>query len=144
MSQQPEDGGGFIVVGVDGSEPSKAALRWALRQAGLTGDRVDVVTAWHYPVTYGWAPMPGSVDIAGGAQQMLDDLLPEIVGPDPGVEVRSRVVEGHAAGVLVDASKGADLLVLGNRGYGGFAEAMLGSVSQQCVQHATCAVVIIR
>jgi nucleotide-binding universal stress UspA family protein len=144
MSEQPDGDRGFIVAGVDGSEPSKAALRWALRQGELTGARVEVVTAWHIPLTFGWAPMPGSLDIEGAAEQMLRDVLAEVVGSGAGVEVRSRVVEGNAAGVLIDASKGADLLVLGNRGYGGFTEALLGSVSQHCVHHATCPVVIIR
>jgi nucleotide-binding universal stress UspA family protein len=146
MSEQPDGGTGWIVAGVDGSESSKLALRWALRQAALTGSRVDAVTAWHIPVTYGWAPLPEEDwDLEGAARKMLTDVLAEVAGPaGEGPEVRARVVEGNAASVLINASKGADLLVLGNRGYGGFTEALLGSVSQHAVQQATCPVVIVR
>jgi nucleotide-binding universal stress UspA family protein len=98
------------------------------------------VTAWDIPVTYGWTPMPGRTDLEGAARKMLDDVLAEVAGAG----VRPRVVEGNAARVLLDATREADLLVLGTRGYGGFTEALLGSVSQHCVHRATCPVVIVR
>lgn len=146
MSEQPDGGTGWIVAGLDGSESSRPALRWALRQAVLTGSRVEVLTAWHIPITYGWAPLPEEdLDLESAARKMQADVLAEVAGSaGEGPEVRARVVEGNAAGVLINASKDADLLVLGNRGYSGFTEALLGSVSQHAVQQATCPVVIVR
>ncbi len=135
-----------IVVGVDGSASSKAALWWAVRQAGLTDGTVEAVTAWHYPSAwYGWTP-PQSVtfDFEKIATEMLDDTIATSVGPDQPVEITKRVVKGNAAAVLLDAARGAELLVVGNRGHGGFAETLLGSVGQHCVQHASCPVVVVR
>lgn len=138
-----------IVAGVDGSPSSMTALRWAVRQAGLTGAAVDAVTAWNYPANaggYGWAPtgMEGSFDVQENAEKTLADAISSTVDPGSTVEIRSLVVEGIPAQVLLDASDGADLLVVGSRGHGGFAEALLGSVSQHCVHHAHCPVVVIR
>ena len=134
-----------IVVGVDGSDSSKAALRWAIRQAKLTGSTVDAVTAWHYPPAYGWAPVAdGAVDFEGNAKQILTEALAEVSALEPDVPVRPLVTEGHPADVLLDAARGADLLVVGSRGHGGFASALLGSVSLYCVLHAHCPVLVLR
>lgn len=134
-----------IVVGVDGSESSKAALRWALKQAKFTHSTVDAVTAWRYPTAYGLAPMDdGAVDLEGSAKNALAQALNEVSGLDPEVPVRPLVTEGHAAEVLLHAAQGADLLIVGSRGHGGFASAMLGSVSLSCVLHAHCPVVVLR
>jgi len=134
-----------IVVGVDGSDSSKAALRWAILQTKLTSGSVDAVTAWHYPSTYGWAPVGDSVvDIEGEAKKTLACALAEVSGLDPEVSVRPLVAEGHAADVLLRTARGADLLVVGSRGHGGFASALLGSVSQYCVLHAHCPVLVLR
>jgi len=138
-----------IVAGVDGSPSSVSALRWAIRQAELTGAAVDAVIAWHYPVPaggYGWAPMgmEGGFDFKENAEKVLAVAIGTAYDPGSGVPVRARVVEGNPAQVLLDASDGADLLVVGSRGYGGFTEALLGSVSQHCVHHAHCPVVVIR
>lgn len=116
------DGGpGRIVVGVDGSECSKDALRWAARQAELTGAGLDVIAASQFPAFYGWtsAELVGP-DFARFAGQALTDTVGEVFGADVPAWLRSRVVEGHAGQVLVEASAGAELLVVGNRGYGGF------------------------
>jgi nucleotide-binding universal stress UspA family protein len=134
-----------IVVGVDGSDSSKAALRWAIRQAKLTGGSVDAVTVWRFPSTYGWAPMPEGVpDLEGTAKRTLIAALAEVSGLEPGVLVRPVVTEGDAAGALLHAARGADLLVVGSRGHGGFASALLGSVSMHCVLHAHCPVLVFR
>jgi nucleotide-binding universal stress UspA family protein len=134
-----------IVAGIDGSECSKEALRWAARQGRFTGAVVETVIAWQYPTYYGWAPTGADgFDFAAAAGQALAEALDEVLGPDRPAWLRTCVAEGHAAQILVEASAGAELLVVGNRGHGGFAEALLGSVSQHCVQHATCPVVIIR
>ena len=134
-----------IVVGVDGSESSKAALRWAIRQARLTGGSVDAVTAWRYPATYGLAPVGDKgIDFEGHARKALTVALNEVSGLEPDVPVRPVVTEGRAGEVLLRAAKGADLLVVGSRGYGEFASALLGSVSLYCVLHAHCPVLILR
>jgi len=133
-----------IVVGVDGSESSKAALRWAMRQATLEGARVEAVTAWEYPAWSGFPPPVARFDLEENASRSLADAVASAARDFPGCEVASRVVEGNAARVLIDAAKDADMLVVGNRGYGGFTEALLGSVSQHCTHHAQCPVVVIR
>ncbi len=134
-----------IVVGVDGSESSKEALAWAVRQAALTGAVVEAVTAWEFPNTYGYpAPIVEGVDFAKLATETVTDAIAEVSADHDADAIRYRVVEGNAARVLVDASAGADLLVVGSRGHGGFVEALLGSIGQHCVQHAACPVVVIR
>jgi nucleotide-binding universal stress UspA family protein len=138
-------GGGRIVVGVDGSASSMAALRWAIRQAKLTGSSVDAVIAWHVPAGYGIAPVgDGAVDFEGDAKQVLADALNQVTGTESGGLVRPSVVEGRTAEVLVRAARGADLLVVGSRGHGEFTSALLGSVSHFCVHHASCPVLVIR
>ena len=135
-----------IVVGVDGSEPSKAALRWAVRQAELTGDAIVPVIAWEFPRNWtGWSP-PGELpfDWEDAARKILTETIDGAIGSDHPVEVRTRVVQGHPAGVLLDEAKGAALLVVGNRGHGGFSEALLGSVGQHLTHHATCPILIVR
>jgi nucleotide-binding universal stress UspA family protein len=134
-----------IVVGVDGSGSSKAALRWAIRQAKLTGGSVDAVTVWRFPSAHGWAPSPdGMPDLEAAAKSTLIAALVEVSGLEPGVPVRLVVTEGDAARALLHAARGADLLVVGSRGYGGFASALLGSVSMHCVLHAHCPVLVFR
>ncbi len=140
-----------IVAGVDGSPSSLSALRWAIRQASLTGATVDAVIAWHYPdlvasAGYGMAVAgvePGN-DFREMAEKIVTEAISSTLSPDSDVQVHPQVAEGVAAQVLLDASAGADLLVVGSRGHGGFTEALLGSVSQHCVHHARCPVVIIR
>ena len=133
-----------IVVGVDGFESSQAALRWAIHQAKLTGAVVEAVTAWQVPVGTGLVPAADMPDYQDDARLVLTEAITEMCMIDPDVEVRPRVVQGRAGQVLVDAAEGADLLVVGCRGHGGLAEALLGSVGQYCVHHASCPVVIMR
>ncbi|WP_369182683.1 universal stress protein [Streptomyces sp. Y1] len=133
-----------IVVGIDGSAPSKAALRWAVGQAVLTGATVHAVAAWEYPSLYGWfAPMVDD-GFERTALRTLTIEVDEVVGPDRPVEVRESLVLGHAAEVLLEAAEDADLLVLGSRGRGTFARTLLGSVSTRCAVHGACPVVIVR
>jgi len=138
-----------IVVGVDGSPSSQAALAWAVSQAELTGATVEAVIAWHYPVMVGGVPFAPieavqTADYREFAARTLNDAIEETVARDAPVKVSAAVREGNAAHALLDASDGADLLVVGSRGHGGFTEALLGSVSQACVHHAPCPVVIVR
>jgi nucleotide-binding universal stress UspA family protein len=134
-----------IVVGVDGSEVSKTALRWAARQAGYTGATLEAVIGWEYPAFYGWAPaVPDDVDLGGLAEHALTEAIDEVFGPERPPRLVTRVVCRHPALALVEASEGADLLVVGSRGYGALADALLGSVSTYCVHHARCPVMVIR
>ena len=149
MSAQEYAKGSRIVAGVDGSESSLSALRWAIRQAGLTGAAVDAVAAWHNPVmaaSYGYVPVgtEEDYDFKEITEKILADAISSAQAPDSDVRVRSNVIEGNAAQALIDASDGAELLVVGSRGHGGFTEALLGSVSQHCVHYARCPVVVIR
>ncbi|MFG2859207.1 universal stress protein [Streptomyces sioyaensis] len=148
MSSQPEESG-RIVVGVDGSPSSKEALRWAVRQAEVTHDGVNAVIAWEYPPLYGsigWLDAPQSLaqDMKVWAAQTLDDAITEVVKTGDTSRVTPTVAYGTAAAVLLEAARGASLLVVGSRGHGGFSGALLGSVSQHCTQHAPCPVVVIR
>ena len=122
-----------------------AALRWAILQAELTGCDVEAVIAWRLPSRYGFAAVTDrATDFEGDARKILADALNEVSSVKPDVLIRSSVVEGHPAEVLVRAARGADMLVVGSRGHGGFTEAVLGSVSQHCVHHAPCPVLVIR
>jgi nucleotide-binding universal stress UspA family protein len=103
-----------IVVGVDGSESSKAALRWAIRQAKLTGASVGAVTAWRYPTGHGLAPASGpELDFEGNARKSLAEVLGEVLGEvsglEPEVPVHPHVAEGHAAEALLRAAREAVL-----------------------------------
>jgi nucleotide-binding universal stress UspA family protein len=144
----PGDGNGHrIVAGVDGSASSVEALRWAVRQAELTGATVDAVMAWLPPAASGLAwgvSMADDTDYAELAAKLLADSIGLAGGPQAKARVRPVVGEGNAAEVLLGAAEGADLLVVGCRGHGGFARALLGSVSQHCAHHARCPVVVIR
>jgi nucleotide-binding universal stress UspA family protein len=137
-----------IVVGVDGSDGSIDALRWAARQAELTGATLRVVTAWAFPEHR--TPFGVVFDIAESADPTarvrckLDGLIGDILGKHEKVALQAEVIPGNEAAVLIDAARGADLLVVGSRGRGGFAGMVLGSVSAQCVRHAQCPVVVVR
>jgi nucleotide-binding universal stress UspA family protein len=134
-----------IVVGVDGSESSRHALRWAARQAQLTGGRIDVVVTWELPTSFGWVPpFPSDFDPAGDAQRAADEEIRAALSAYPDVVAQTTVVEGHPAPTLVAASRGADLLVVGSRGHGEYAGMLLGSVSQHCASNAHCPVLVWR
>jgi nucleotide-binding universal stress UspA family protein len=147
MSSSDETSG-RIVVGVDGSPSSSAALAWAVRQAEVSGACVEAVIAWHAPAMSGAAPFgPGVLDdwdYGEWARSALSHVIRQTVDPDGPVRVIATVREGNTAQVLLEAATRADLLVVGSRGHGRFAEAMLGSVGQACVHHAQCPVVIVR
>ena len=136
---------GRIVVGVDGSPSSMAALEWAAHQAELTGSTLEVITAWEWPMTYG-APFAVTTeyDPAADAQRQVDGAVETARAGHRKVEIRATVTEGHAAPVLVTASHGAALLVVGSRGHGEFVGMLLGSVSEHCVTNAACPVLVLR
>lgn len=133
-----------IVVGVDASEGSKEALRWAARYAEGIGASLDVVHAWHVMDEHAWLQsLPPPANPTEVAHKALASVVDDVVTPGK-LKVRTYVLEGHAVEVLVKAAKGADMLVVGSRGFGGFDGLLLGSVSGHCATHAPCSVVIIR
>ena len=138
-----------IVVGVDGSPESVAALRWAAQEARLRGATLRVVHAWFMPMVFTSGP-PLLVlseprdGLAEEGEKVLSHALERVAADVEGLTVERSVVEGSAAHCLLRAGEGADLLVVGSRGHGGFHGLLLGSVSQQCAHHAPCPVVIVR
>ena len=131
-----------VVVGVDGSQPSREALRWARTLAGCTGAAVEAVTVWTYPAAAGWG-MVGDWDPEENAREVLEEAIEAAYGPDRPPKLTTRVVQGPAAKSLLDASVGAEMLVVGSRGHGGFAGLLLGSVSAVCAEHATVPVLVV-
>jgi nucleotide-binding universal stress UspA family protein len=134
-----------IVVGVDGSQPSLHALRWAVDEARLRSAKVVAVLAWSLPAvsTTHEALHVLSVDFEETARGALGRSV-QRVAPHVGVEIEELVSEGPAAAALLAVADDADMLVVGSRGLGGFKGLLLGSVSQQVTQHALCPVVVIR
>ncbi|MDA8301236.1 MAG: universal stress protein [Actinomycetota bacterium] len=135
-----------IVVGVDGSKSSSGALSWAAGEARLRGTTLKVVRAWRVPVlAYGpYVSPPPLSDFKKSAEALLDEQVKTVLGGDPGVTVVREVAEGPAAEVIVAASAGAEMVVVGSRGLGGFAGLLLGSVGAQVAHHAHCPVTIWR
>ena len=136
-----------IVVGVDGSEESKQALRWALGEARLRGARVVALRAWIYPTLAAGGLIPVATDLfeqlAQNEAKELAATVEEVTAGEADVAVDQVVVEDAPARALVAASEDAELLVVGTRGHGGFSGLLLGSVSQQSAHHASCPVVIV-
>jgi nucleotide-binding universal stress UspA family protein len=137
-----------IVVGVDGSPGSRKALAWAAAEAADHGADLLVVNVWEHTLL----PPAGSVSVSEHyvpepSQTTTDELvqvIKEELGDDPPVQVQAQVKQGRPAKVLIDESAGADLLVVGHRGHGGFAGLVLGSVSQHVAAYAKCAVTVVR
>jgi nucleotide-binding universal stress UspA family protein len=148
---------GAVVVGVDGSSGGGEALRWALAEARLRKVPLRVVHAWTYGFSGATAGGYGNLGYIGSfnatsadasdlgriAEETLERAISEVVEEGADVEIERQVVEGGAAEVLIGAAAAGDLLVVGSRGHGGFAGLLLGSVSQQCVHHAQCPVVVV-
>lgn len=159
---------GRIVVGVDGSQASHDALRWALAEAELRGAELHVVHVYGpigeespYAASYAYAPDVHTVDrlsederrwreerqatVHDRARRVVADVVSNVGADASDVSVHQEVIAGsRSAPALIERARNADLLVVGSRGRGGFKGLLLGSVSQQCVQHAPCPVVVIR
>jgi len=138
---------GKIVVGVDGSAGSRDALRWAFNEAKLRNDALEVVIVWQYPITaslptFGAMNTPDDFETEARST-LLTILADEGITAEAPIAVSTLVAEGNPARALLDASEAADLLVVGSRGHGGFAGVLVGSISQQCVHHAQCPVVVV-
>lgn len=133
-----------IVVGVDGSETSVQALRWAVREAGHLGGRVRVVTAFDVPWTIFITPTYTDDDYARDAQEMLDRTLAAAGIADSGVSVTAHIEQQRPGPALAAAAIGAEMLVVGSHGHGYLPGMHLGSVANYCVNHAPCPVVVFR
>ena len=136
-----------IVVGVEGSKGSKNALRWALEEARHRNAVVDVVTAYlptYVPAApdFGYVPLD-PIDLVEEVRKMQDAVIDEVASSSK-IQIERKLLKGRAADTLIMASEGAAMLIVGSRGRGGFRGLLLGSVSQQIAQHASCPVVIVR
>lgn len=133
-----------IVVGVDGSDCSIAALRWAAKESRLRGAQLEVLHVWHLPYVGlpGVSPAYPDDEFEAYASAVLDHTVGAVADLD--VPLERRIVKGHAAHELIEASGRADLVVVGSHGHGGVTGTLLGSVSQRVAMHAECPVVIVR
>jgi nucleotide-binding universal stress UspA family protein len=139
------DGMERIVVGVEESSGAADALRWAVRERQLRDGTLTAVLAWTYLGQHhggGDDAFQPDYDVADAAQA-LDELLVKFA-PDDAASIERRVVCDLPARALLEASAGADLLVVGSRGLGGFRGLLLGSVSQQCAEHSAVPVAVVR
>ena len=146
---------GVIVVGVDGSETSHEALRWAAQEARLRSARLVAVYAWTFipPQPIGDPGMlaipagdlPGQLDAESDAARVaLDDAVEAVLGAEAGIEVERKLVEREPGDALVAESADADLVVVGSHGRSGLTAALLGSVSRHVVDHSKCPVVVVK
>ncbi|MDQ1740757.1 MAG: hypothetical protein QOE53_2409 [Pseudonocardiales bacterium] len=135
-----------IVVGVDGSDTSRDAVRWALSQAALTGAELRAVSSWRWPNYL--TRLPPGADLAKETGQVLDEVIDGVLAEYPQaaatVAVTKHVLEGPAGPALLTQSDGATLLVVGARGRAAFPGMLLGSVAEYCVRQGTCPVVVVR
>ncbi|MGP5227041.1 universal stress protein [Arthrobacter rhombi] len=133
-----------VVVGIDGSNDSKAALQWAVEYGKRFDLPVYAVAVWELPLAFGnMATYPETgAQVEERTSKVLNEAVQEAVGADSGVLQRTE--RGHPAKTLVEISESAKLLVLGTRGRGAFRGMLLGSVSQHCASHSKCPFVVIR
>jgi nucleotide-binding universal stress UspA family protein len=133
---------GRIVVGIDGSEESVTALRRGIRIANALNASVEAVSSWRLPGTYG---MMGEVEYSplDDADAILSGAIKSVFGAKAPQWFTTATFEGNAADVLIEQSRGAEMLIVGSRGHGGLAGVLLGSVSARCAEHAHCPVLII-
>ena len=150
---QPETGTAHtpsnrIVVGVDGSESSQQALRWARSLAAATGATIEAVMITPVAPAYAWAgafwgAAPGEPDPDATAEKILTATVDAAFGANRPTDLELTVTRGGAAEVLVACSRSARMVVVGSRGHGGFAGLLLGSVSSAVAEHASCPVLVV-
>ena len=134
-----------IVAAIDGSPASLDALHWAARQAVFTHSTLEIIMTWNWPPDYGMAmTFPSGYDPSESVAKIIEGAEATLHAEYPDLEIAVRVLQGHPAPILVDASKGADLLVVGSRGHGEFVGMLIGSVSEYCTTHAHCPVLLHR
>jgi nucleotide-binding universal stress UspA family protein len=133
-----------IVVGIDGSESSARALDWAVTEATYRRAPLHLVTAWMFPMAEGYAFTATVPQVHEAAGEVCERAADEVRRRAPQLHVSTQTVQQTPGAALVAASDGADLLVVGSRGLGGFEGLVMGSVSQYCARHASCSVVVVR
>jgi nucleotide-binding universal stress UspA family protein len=136
--------GGRIVVGVDGSESSAHALRWAAEEARARGSGLEVIQAWEANIGVIPPAYASYEPFKRHANEILSEAVTALPTGERPASIDSHEVHGKAAAALIDASAGADLLVVGSHGHRGVAGSLLGSVSRRVAEHAHCPVVIVR
>jgi len=140
-----EPGGGRLVVGVDGLAPSLRALEWAFGEAEVTGARIVAISCWEWPNSFAWGmPVAAGFSMADDAATINEQALEPLRAAHPLVHAEPKVVHGHPAAALVKESAGARMVVVGSRGHGELVGSLLGSVSEHCVSHAQCPVLVMR
>jgi nucleotide-binding universal stress UspA family protein len=135
-----------IVVGVDGSDGSKSALRWAAWMAETTGSGLDVIAAWEMSALYGWSALsvlPANYTPQPEIEKSLNDTVAEVFGAERPQDMRVKVLEGPVVQTLLSAATGALMIVVGSRGHGGFTGMLLGSVSARVAEYAKCPVLVV-
>lgn len=143
MTDNAAGEGNVILVGVDGSVGSKSALSWASRIQKSMGGQIRAVAAWHMPPPIGPVVYPPDWDAETDVRSELEACIEDAFGGRPPTDLELVVLPGRPASVLVNESARATLMVVGRRGHGGFPGLHMGSVSQQCVAHAHCPVLVV-
>jgi nucleotide-binding universal stress UspA family protein len=133
-----------IVVGIDGSEASERALRWAASEARARGGTVQAITAWHWDGSGTFFVAATSpADERNRAQQILDETVTKVSAEFTDVVIAGELLQETPGRALTHAAATADVLVLGSHGHSRLHHAVLGSVSEECVRRATCPVVVL-
>lgn len=140
MSEKP-----FIVAGLDGSEQSIHACRWAVEHARLLGADVHIVGAWQVPATIFLTPTWQEEDYGNEARRAFEESLAEVLAGEQAAHVRPYLIRGRSRAVLLEAAEGATSLVIGSHGRGNSYPGMhIGSTANFLVHHAPCPVVVVR
>ena len=132
-----------IIVGVDGSPSSNAALEWAAQEAEIRGSTLELIHAWNYPNLGYEGYVAVLEDFEKDASALLDEVVAFVRKNYPKLQLVSSLIQGPTAQTIMDRAKEADMVVVGSRGRGGFSALLLGSVGQQLVHHCPAPVVII-
>ncbi|MEB3372310.1 universal stress protein [Saccharopolyspora mangrovi] len=133
-----------VVVGVDGSEESVHALRWAADHVRQVGGVLHAVTVWHQPVQFGYHQTSPDAELQRQGQEALDSSVARVKPDFPSVDIRPKLIRGQVVDEFVKLSKKADLLVVGDKGHGAFTGMLVGSVAVKIVHHAACPVTVVR
>ncbi|GAB3682174.1 universal stress protein [Saccharopolyspora tripterygii] len=133
-----------VVVGVDGSQESVRALRWAADHVRQVGGILHVVTVWYQPVQFGYRLASPDTELQKQGQRALDSTVEQVKPEFPNVDIRPRLIRGQVVDEFVKLSRQCDLMVVGDKGHGAFAGMMVGSVAMKIVHHAVCPVTVVR
>lgn len=139
---RPGSGISRIIVGVDGSDASLEALRYAQYLAGSLNAHIEAIGCWDYPRMYDSYILAGIEGFKESAEKVLSQAVTSVFGTDTPSNLTVSLVQGDPRSVLIKAGKNADLLIVGRKGHGRLAGMLMGSVSSYCIAHATCPVMV--